>query len=380
MKKYNILFVNNFSTAHTGSPKVVLQIIKSLNRSKFVPYLVTNSQGPLIDKAKKNGAIAEVIDIKELSKETILPFIHSMIQNLFFLKRHKIDIVHVNYIGWRDSIVLMAKLLRIPIVLHAHNNPNPNSFKKSWNVLCANKIIAVSQATREFFGVDEKILKKSLVVHNGIDIDKFKDGESIRSEFKIDNMLVVGIVGQISKRKGVKYFIEMAEMVLKEVTGIRFLIVGKDAGGEEGYSDELKDYVENKNMQKYITFTGYRTDVENIMRSIDILTVPSLSEPFPLVVLEAMAARKCIVGAKVDGIPEAIVDRESGLLVKPKDAESLAIAVIELAKDVALRERMGDAAFNRVSNNFSQTTFSEKIKTLYMFLLENKSTKLFWRK
>lgn len=371
MKRYNIFYVNNFSSDHTGSPKWLLNTVRSIKRDMFRPIISVPEPGPLFDRAQELGIQTEIISTIDLSKETIFLFMLNAMKHIVFLAKQKIDIVHLNYLGWRDSIVLSAKILNIPVVLHVHNNPGSSSaIKKSLNVYLADKIIAVSKYTRGFLNTSEKVWKKSVFIYNAIDNEAFSQGRSIRHEFKIrDDEYIVGIVGQICERKGIKYFIQMASYVLQELKNVRFLVVGKDGIGEEGYMEEMKAYAKELKVHDYIIFTGVRYDIPNIMNTIDLLTVPSLSEPFGLVIAEGMAARKCVVASKVDGIPEVIREGETGFLVPPKSPKKMADKVIYILSNENLRRLMGENAFKRSKELFDLPILAQNIEKLYLSLL-----------
>jgi glycosyltransferase involved in cell wall biosynthesis len=103
---------------------------------------------------------------------------------------------------------------------------------------------------------------------------------------------------------------------------------------------------------------------------IDILSIPSLLEGFPMITLEAMAMAKPIVATQIEGIVEQITDSNEGILVPPKDAEALASAILRLIKDRELGNRLGAAARSKIESYFSIDKMVEETEMVYFSLLE----------
>jgi L-malate glycosyltransferase len=102
-----------------------------------------------------------------------------------------------------------------------------------------------------------------------------------------------------------------------------------------------------------VLLPGFRQDVLQLMKSIDLFVMSSVTEGLGSTILDAMAMKLPVVATHAGGIPEAVVHGETGLLVAPADPRALAGAIVRLLKDVPLRERMGTAALVRVTESFS---------------------------
>jgi glycosyltransferase involved in cell wall biosynthesis len=114
-----------------------------------------------------------------------------------------------------------------------------------------------------------------------------------------------------------------------------------------------------------IVFTGFRRDVERVMSSIDVLVLPSLAEPFGKVIIEAMAAGKCVVASDVGGIPEILTDPSIGTLVPPGDVQRFAEAVSAYLRDYDLRAATGELAREHVMTRFDLRTVMRQIEAVY---------------
>jgi glycosyltransferase involved in cell wall biosynthesis len=119
-----------------------------------------------------------------------------------------------------------------------------------------------------------------------------------------------------------------------------------------------------------LIFTGFRSDIKEILSAIDILVIPSLLEGFPMVTLEAMAMAKPIVATNIDGITEQITDGVNGILVSPKDPSALAKAVIQVLSDKELARNMGLSAREKVEQEFSVEKMVAETEKVYLSLLK----------
>ncbi len=109
------------------------------------------------------------------------------------------------------------------------------------------------------------------------------------------------------------------------------------------------------------------------MDSIDLLVLPSLEEAFGRVLIEAMAAMKPIVATNVDGIPEAVIDKQTGILVPPKDSKALSNAIIYVLKNPVIAKKMGEEGRKRVERFFNIEETSKKINDILLGLLSKKT-------
>ena len=117
-------------------------------------------------------------------------------------------------------------------------------------------------------------------------------------------------------------------------------------------------------------FLGYRTDIADLLRLMDVVVLPSLQESFPRVPLEAMAMGVPVVATTVGGIPESVSDGETGILVPPGDGAAIRDALVRLVDDPALRKRMGETGRRRVREQFSIEANIARTEALYLEVLQ----------
>lgn len=171
------------------------------------------------------------------------------------------------------------------------------------------------------------------------------------------------------EQKGQQYFIETAKMILKDIKEVNFLIVGKTSNLKEERSKRGLESLA-KGISEKIIFTGFFSDLNYLLSNIEILVVPSLSEGFPATVLEAMVMRKPVVASNVGGIPEAVIDGETGFLVPAKNPEAIAEKVIFLLKNPKKARKIGEKGYQRVKTNFTQEKMAREYEKIYKSLLK----------
>ena len=229
----------------------------------------------------------------------------------------------------------------------------------------ATLIVTVSKYSSEklvqFYDVDKTKIR---IVPNGVDIQRFQPSEGckkIKRQIGIDSKLCVLFVGRLIPRKGLSFLIEAAKHIIKEFKETIFVIVGN--GSLKNY---LRAYLEKINLSGNFVFLG---DVnENVLPAVyncaDVFALPSIQEGQGIALLEAQATATPVVAFDVGGVHEAVVDKETALLIKPDSCE-LADAVLKLLSNWSLREKMGNKGREFVSNNFSWDICAQRMLQVY---------------
>jgi glycosyltransferase involved in cell wall biosynthesis len=225
----------------------------------------------------------------------------------------------------------------------------------------------VSDYIASFFAYSSANVK---TIYDGVEVKKFsqktdRHNNRIRREFNIGNdVFLVGMVAQLTPRKGHKDFIKAASLVKKVLPEVKFLVVG-DAILDKGMSlNDLKRYAKEIKADNVI-FTGQRNDRVNIFHALDCFVLPSHIEPFAGVIMEAMAASVPVIATKSGGAVEIIRDYENGLLIPAKSPETMADRIVELVKDLGLAGRLRKKAFYTVSKHFDVSTCVKKVERAY---------------
>lgn len=172
---------------------------------------------------------------------------------------------------------------------------------------------------------------------------------------------MIGFVGGFSKRKGALHLIEAAPRVLKHHPQARFILLGMDCG----ILADVRARVTALGLDRAIEILSFRPDPAPVFDAIDLLVVPSVAEPFGLVILEAMAAAKPVVATRCGGPEEIIEDGETGLLVQPNDPQAIAGAICRLLGDREAASRMGAAGCKRLADAFRQDAYARAFETVF---------------
>jgi glycosyltransferase involved in cell wall biosynthesis len=225
-----------------------------------------------------------------------------------------------------------------------------NSFSR-WKYRQVDRFIAASEAIRRMLvadGVDEA---RTVTVHEGIDVEHVlaAPAVNVHEAFWLPHHApVVGNVGALVPHKGQRHLVEAARLVVQKVPDARFLILGE---GE--LRDPLERLVREYRLEKHVVLPGFRTDVLGCIKGFDLFAMSSVTEGLGTSLLDAMACSKAIVATRAGGITEVVDDQVTGLLVEPRDHQSLAASIVGLLSDGILRSRMAAAGFARVSERFT---------------------------
>ena len=193
-----------------------------------------------------------------------------------------------------------------------------------------------------------------------------EDGLRVRSELGIPaNAPLALTVGRLTEQKGLTHLLEAMALVLRRLPEARLLVVGDAQDGREEYKQRLLSLHQSLSLGDRVIFTGVRPDVPSLMQAADLFTMASLWEGFGLVFLEAMAAGKPVVAARVSAVPEVVADGVTGLLVPPADPQAMAEAILALLSDPERARSMGDAGLVRLREHFSEEKMVDSLEQLY---------------
>jgi glycosyltransferase involved in cell wall biosynthesis len=235
----------------------------------------------------------------------------------------------------------------------------------------ADCVLVNAEAIRENLIEQGYDRSKIVVIRNGITLGKFREarrGAVIRQELGFPpSARLVGVFSRLNRMKGVEYFLDAASVLARRFPDVCFLVVGD--GGIKG---ELEEQARGLRLGQRIVFTGFRSDVPDLLSEAAISVLPSLSEGTSNTLLESMAAGIPVVATRVGGNPEVIEDGVSGLLVPPRDSTALAAVIGRLLEDEELALGLGQAGIRRVAELFSIEGSIDQTEHLYQRLVEAK--------
>ncbi len=364
MKRYHILYTTSFGNMMGGGQWSLYYLIKHLDKDVFYPIVLCPAEGELAEKMRGVGAEVICLDvgrIRYLNPSVISKFVS-------IIKDRQIALIHTDSTTETLYAGIAAKIMRIPLVWHIRVS------EREWLIdrvlsLLATRLILVAKAIESRFDW-LKDTQKTVVIYNGIDLEKFDHfpaTPSIREEYNITkDTVVLGCIGRIEKRKGPEYLIS----AMKDVDNAKLIFVGK---GEEEYLKRIKRLCEESGVSHRIIYAGYRINIPSILKDIDIIVFPTISgEGFSRVILEAMAAAKPVIASDDAGNKEAVINGITGYIVPAKDATALGIKINEITAGKEKREQMGSSGRQRVEEMFTMERNIQEIEKLYFEVMEDR--------
>lgn len=278
------------------------------------------------------------------------------------------DLAHSHSLFGHLEVAMAGKLARRPVLLHIHDLVKPGVGRKLLDraVALSTRTYAITAAVRDC--ISPSLHHKVVVQHHGLDIEQFRPA-SQSEELRLglgaaEGELLVGMLGRIDRHKGVDLLLEAAA----GVSGIRVAIIGSSHLASSGYVDELKAYTNRSDVNAGIY--PPRTDIANVMQSLDVLVNASIAEPFGRTILEAMGSGIPVVAVASGGVPEFVEDGKQGILLNERSSSALRSALIRVRDDVQLRSEMGGRGRDHVVKNHDLSDQVAEISATYRELTQ----------
>lgn len=293
----------------------------------------------------------------------------AVIVNLFILLGHnRPKIIHSHHAYPRSlAAIIIGKHYKIPIVLtiHASELVNKKLIKLAKYVIQnVDKVISVSAHTRKLVQ-KHGISKEIQVIPNGVKTTEFKiDPTPVRNKYSLAGEKIILFVGGFAKRKGPQILLKSIPFIKSK--NVKVVFVGPDLG----FQQVIQRMIADEGIEKKALVVGEIPEKELYQfYKIGVLFVlPSITENegFGIVLLEAMANGIPVVGSKIGGIPEVIIDGETGFLFEPSNHLDLAKKINKLINNELLCRKMGQRGRDLVESKFSWTKIVSQIKRIYL--------------
>lgn len=376
-KKYfmpiKILYVHGIQDIG-GAETDLIALIKGLDRRLFHPSVACLSTGAFIERLREIPVpVFPVLFPSWRKLKDIWQMPIAIGSLVIILKMKNIDLVHINDYWWTPVVWLACRISRIPCIVHIRQQIEPCRTKQYW-LAKPNRVLAICEGIQKAAiegGVDPN---RTQVVYSGLDLTSKSlqvRGGLMRKRYGLrPEQLIVGAVANLFPRKGYEYLLEAMASVRKCIPTVHCVIVGK---GDAGYHQHLLNLVRVRDLQSVVTFAGFQPNAMEYMADFDVVVLPSILEGFGIVLLEAMAMGKPIIASRVGGIPEAVEDGVTGILVSPADSHNLAEALVILLENSTLRQSMGAAGRKRVEALFPMERTVKAIECSYSHILSQSS-------
>jgi len=368
MNKIKILFVHQ--NLDIGGAEVLRKhVLSYLNKERYeADVCCIERRGRIGEEIETLGCRVIVLDRKINIFNS--PFILWKLYRL--IKKNKYDVIqsslfYANFFGRVAGILARTPLL----IIEEHGIfkwKNKYSFfiwidkflaRFTYRIICCSESVRDFTANQEGISNGKFLVLRNCLNFNSLDIPETKD-EIRNRHFLRQDETIIGIVGVIKKEKGHLYLIDALNILSKKYKNLRLLIVGDGL-----LSDDIKERVDNLGINSSVLFLGWRDNIPQLLKAMDIFVLPSVSEGLGIALLEAMYMRLPVVASDVDGIPEIIYNEINGLLVPPKDSELLASAIEKLILDIGFSKRLGSKAREMVVKDFSAQKYTTEIENIY---------------
>jgi L-malate glycosyltransferase len=345
------MFSLHIDTARTwrGGQNQVLLTVMGLRALGHRTMLVAHAGGELRQRAK------EGLDLLPLTPRTEMD-LSAAWRLSRLVKQLKPDILHAHdphAVAMAAMALSMSTQLVKPPLVAARRvdfRLRGNTLSR-WKYRQVDCFICASEAIRKMLIVDGVPAERAVTVHEGIDLGRAEAAPPARIHQDLwlpHDAPVIGNVAALVPHKGQRHLIDSAALVVRQVPDARFVIAGE---GE--LRSVLQRAIKEHHLEKHVLLAGFRPDVLSFHKAFDIFVMSSVTEGLGTSLLDAMACGKPVVATTAGGIPEVVVDGETGFLVPPRDHEAMAAALVRLLKDRELRERMGNAGLVRARRKFS---------------------------
>jgi glycosyltransferase involved in cell wall biosynthesis len=295
------------------------------------------------------------------------------------LRRQRVSVLHAHCFDPTLVGLLAARIAGTSFVFTRHHSDHNLRLGKRWHTRIdawcgrhADRAIAVSEATRSIMTAVEHVPAHQVVtVLNGADplpAPPSDSVEALRHELGLEDEAVCLMMARLHEEKGHRVLFDALPGVLPHVGPLLVLLAGD--GPER---EPLQLETRRRGLDSVVRFVGQRHDIPELISLSSVVVLPSLAESFGFAALEAMSLGKPVVAARTGGIPEVVVDGQTGLLVPPGDADALAVALSRILKDHEWALALGEEGRRRATS-FSVERMMREYEQVYSDLRRRESS------
>ena len=372
---HKIVFVESYPHVMAGQQRTLLSLLKQTTEQNVESAVWVPGEGPFVDEARDRGHTVSVQAYpKKLSRyggviytdglrsriNTLMACGRYVLQCRKQLKLQKPTAVFCNDMRGLLTVGIAARSLRIPVMIWDKLD-KPHGILDWFQLPIATKNIIISLPVQNKYPRWQRWLfqKKIDVVSDGVELRRFENLRPSREKLGLgENQLVLGLIGTVTHRKGHDKLMAVLPELQKRFPHLHVLCVGSWTDNE--LDTEYFESLPNRELS-CVEFLGQRNDIPDIMNALDILIIPSRYEGMGLVIVEAMACNKPVIGSNVGGIPGVVVDGETGLIIATDSAPTLFDCISRLVESAELRQQMGQAGRLRVEKHFDRQKQMAKV-------------------
>jgi glycosyltransferase involved in cell wall biosynthesis len=348
-----------------GAQEHVFGLLTRIDAARYDVHVISLSPGSAVRKLQRHGIPVTVIDEPDdaIATGAVAALLGDLRPEVIHNHMYRAELV-----GTRAAIALGEIGRPRPFVVSTVHSSRIRSEedRAELRILTPrmDRLIAVSRSIVEKLHHEGRDGAPIELIHNGVDLQRYDHQGpccTLREEYGLPaEGPIVGVVARLEPEKGHPTLLEAWPLVLSAIPDATLLVVGEGSRREalEAMSHEL-------GIAGRVVFTGRRDDVPAVTAALDVAVLPSYREALGLTILEAMALSRPVVASNVGGIPEMVEDGVTGLLVPPRDPESLAAAIVRLLRDHPLADMLARAGHDLVHERFCIELMVDAVERIY---------------
>lgn len=352
----------NVGGVETGTIDLAKYLVKNGHRA-----VVVSGGGDLVKDLEDAKAIHYKLPVHEKSFIAIFRMVRKVSE---IIKKEKIDIVHARsrVPGWIGFFA--SRKTGATFITTCHGYYSKHFFSK---IMGWAKIVIVPSNVIGRHMIDDFLVPYQRIrfIPRSVDLERFHYTpyeERSRTEFTI------AMVGRITPLKGHSYFLQAVSKVIRTMPYVKVWIIGDAPKDKSIYREEAEMLTRRLGLSHCVKFLGNRKDVPQILSKVNLVVLATITEEaFGRVIIEAQAAGVPVVATKVGGVVDIIDDGKTGLLVGPKDPDSMATAIVRILKDNKLATRISEKARKRVEEKFTLEKMCQATIKVYNEALDVKN-------
>jgi glycosyltransferase involved in cell wall biosynthesis len=358
-----------------GGERSMLATLPAIRDAGFDVQVAAPAGGAMPDALSKVGARHIPWSVRDDDRER-LPMNRLRADIADFVREREPDLLHANSLSMSRIVGPVAAACDVPSIGHVRDIVTL-SRQAVADVNLNHRLVAVSNATREFHLGQGIAAEKCIVSHNGVDLDEFQPRRPngyLRRELQLTNRArLVATIGQLGPRKGVDVVLRAAALVAEKLPDVHWLLVGERTSNKpeaHEYARELEAAALAPPLNGRVHFLGSRNDVPQLLNECALLVHAARQEPIGRVLLEAAASGVAVVATDVGGTREIFpTDLDGAILVQPDDERALAEAMAAVLQDEPRRQALSRAARRRAEEAFDIRAAAQRIIEQYETVL-----------
>lgn len=377
-----IVFVESYPQVVYGQQRTLLSLLETARKAGHHSLVACTAEGPFVNAVREAGEETVILPYpshlatyggaiyrygwrrKAGMAWQLVGYVRQLRQ---WLKAQRPSVVFCNDMRGLLTMGVAARMAGIPVIIWDKLD-KPHGILDWFQLPLTQLNIIISDAVRVKYPKQQQrwFQKRIHKVHEGVDLERYSAHISVREPLGLTNdHIVLAMVGSISERKGQDRLMRLIPQLAEYYPQLRVLLVGDPDESARDYFMDLP----NRDHPN-VMHVGFRDDIPAVMQSIDSLLILSRQEGMGMVIVEAMAAGKPVIGTRAGGIPEVVVDGETGLLVEGDDDDALLEAIATLCDDAVARRRMGEAGRARAEAHFDRPKQHARVIELMEQLVE----------